>query len=618
MKRALRAITVVQQEDREADVRPLDFQLVRRLLLHTRPYAKQRNTLLLLVLLRSIQMPAMAWALGAVIGGPVARLDLFGLALGVAGYAVLGALTQWTLRYRSLLVLELGERVIHDLRRQMFAHLQRQTLGFFHRTRLGRIISRFTTDAEAVRAGVQEVLFVSLVGVGQMLFSAALMIHYDALLFAIILGLAPGLWGLNVYFRRRLSQAYRAVQESFSRVTATLAESVGGIRIIQSFSRQDVNAGLFYELVADHSCYNLDAARAAGVFLPLLEINTQIFVALVLSFGGWRVLNGHSDVVALYQFLLLTGSFFGPIQTLGAQYNQALTAMAGAERVFKFLDHQPAWRDPPNARRLPPIQGRIEFRDVSFGYDPNRLVLHNLNFTIEPGQTAALIGHTGSGKTSVINLLAKFYLPTSGTILIDGYDLLEIDGDSLHSQMGVVLQQNFLFSGTVLDNIRLGKPEASREEIVKAVQKLGCLDLIDVLPNGFLTEVGERGAGISLGQRQIICFARAMLADPRILILDEATSSVDTITEARIQKALATLLKGRTSIVVAHRLSTIRHADLLLVMENGRIVERGMHRELLLKSGVYASLYRQFVETAAAGRRRQSRRLPPSSPARSR
>jgi ATP-binding cassette subfamily B protein len=269
--------------------------------------------------------------------------------------------------------------------------------------------------------------------------------------------------------------------------------------------------------------------------------------------------------------------------------------MAGAERVFRFLDTRPDWHDAPGALALPAVRGQVEFRHVTFAYKPGRPVLHDISFTAEPGQTIALVGHTGSGKSTITNLIAKFYLPTAGELLLDGLDVRRIASDSLHRQMGLVLQQNFLFTGTVMESIRLGRREATDAEVVDAVRKLGCLDAIESLPDGFQTQIGERGAGISLGQRQLICFARAMLADPRILILDEATSSIDTLTEARIQQALALLLKGRTSFVVAHRLSTIRHADMLLVLNRGRIVERGTHTELLEAGGTYAGLYHQFV-----------------------
>ncbi len=524
------------------------------------------------------------------------------------------------------MALELGEQVVNDLRSAIFSRVQRMPMSFFHRTKVGRVISRVTSDVESVRVGIQDVVFASTVQLGGMLFAMLFMAFTDWVLFLVVLGMAPVLWLLNHHFRDRLSRQTRAMQESFSRVTATLAESVNGIRVTQGFVRQQLNAGLFRGLISDHSRYSVAYARTSAILVPLIELNSQFFIAVLLLLGGWRVLHGHMVVGDLINFFFLTNFFFSPIQVLGLQYNQALVAMAGAERVFRLIDANPDWEDAADATPLPDPRAMaiqdigtkvgalnfessflnrgggatagalVEFRDVSFGYDPKRLVLQNVSFRALPGKTVALVGHTGSGKSSIINLVSKFYLPTSGDLMIDGRNILSITSDSLHRQMGMVQQQNFLFSGTVLDNLRLGKPDANEEQVRMAAAQLDCLDLFDALPNGLLSEVGEKGGALSVGQRQLICFTRAFLADPRILILDEATSAIDAMTEARLQNALQKLLHGRTSFVVAHRLSTIRTADIVLVLDQGQIIERGTHAELFALGGSYAALYKQFVQ----------------------
>ena len=593
-------LTIRQTRDEERVLhRPLQFSLIRRLFTYTNPYARRRNALLAIVLLRSIQLPLLAWAVGAVIGGPIAAGDARGAAWGIAGFALLAIFTEFVMHFRMLLGLELGEAVVHDMRNQIFEHLQRMPMSFYNTTKLGRIISRMVSDVEVVRNGVQNVLFVSLVQGGQMLVAAAIMLYYDWALFLVVLSISPVLYGINRALRGRLSRAMRATQESFSRITATMAETVNGIRVTQGFVRQDVNAGLFGRLVEDHSRYNLDMAKTSGLLMPLLEINSQFFIAMLLVLGGYRALTPSigMPIGDLIQFFFLAGIFFSPLQVLGAQYNQALIAMAGAERVFKLLDREPEWEDAPDAIALPSVEGRVEFRDLTFGYHPETPVLHGINLVAKPGQTVALVGHTGSGKTTTVGLIAKFYLPTQGEVFIDGHEIRTLRGDSLHRHMGIVQQENFLFTGTIMDNIRVGRPEATDAEVIDAARKLDCLDLLESLPRGLYTEVGERGSSISLGQRQLICFTRAMLADPRILVLDEATSAVDSMTEARIQKSLETLLEGRTSFVIAHRLSTIRDADQVLVLDQGHIVERGTHSELLAQGEVYNKLYRQFVSS---------------------
>jgi ATP-binding cassette subfamily B protein len=586
--------------DGEAEARPLSLAIIRRLMTYTRPYALKRNVLLLITVIRACQLPALAWLLGWTMSGPIASGDGRRIVIAVVAYLGLAIVTQWMLHYRQRLAMELGESAIHDLRNDLFDHLLKMPMTFFDRTKLGRIISRMTSDAENVRLGVQDILFVSIVNGGQMLVAAAMMLWLDPVLFLIVAFLAPVMWTVNYAFRGRLSRAHRAAQESFSRVTSALAESVNGIRVTQGFVRQQRNAEQFQELVEDHSDFNMAVQRANGLFGPLMELNSQFFIAALLIVGAARVLRpGHEgDIGRLIEFFFLANVFFGPLQTMGMQYMQALEAMAGAERVFRLLDTPPDWTDRPDAHDLPTIAGRVEFQHVTFGYDPAKPVLHDVQFVAEPGQVIALVGATGSGKSSIINLIAKFYLPTRGQLLIDGHDITAITTLSLRRQMGIVLQQNYLFTGTVMDNIRVGRPTASDEEVIDAARRLDCLDLLEALPQGLNTPVGERGNSLSLGQRQLVCFTRAMLADPRILILDEATSSVDTMTEHRITKALSILLQGRTCFVVAHRLSTIRHADVVLVLADGRIVERGKHMDLLRLRGVYSRLYRQFIRAS--------------------
>ncbi len=584
--------------------------LMRRVFFYARPYAGKRNLLVAVVVSRALMLPAAAWAIGAVINGPISAGDGWGIFLGTAGFAGLVLATQVGMHFRMRLALELGEAVIHDLRRAVFRHLLRLPMGFFDRSKAGRIIGRMTTDLDAIRVGVQDIVFVSMVQGGQMVVTALLMAWYDWVLFLIVMAISPVVWKMNQYFTRRITEQQRAGQESFSRVTAVLAESVNGMRVTQGFVREEVNAGFFRTLVADHSRYSMGAGRTSAVFLPLLELNSQFFIALLVVIGGWRAIDPEigRPVGDIVQFFFLANLFFDPIRVLGMQYNNALSAMVGAERVFALLDTKPEWEDAADAEDLGEIAGRVEFRDLSFGYEGEaarrgvearrgeevKMVLKNVSFVAEPGETVALVGHTGSGKTSIINLVAKMYVPTEGLLLIDGVDVKRVTSGSLHRRMGMVHQHSFLFEGTVMDNIRFARPEATAQEVIESVRRLDCLDLIEGLPKGFRTEVGEAGGNLSVGQRQIVSFARAMMADPRILILDEATSAIDAMTEGRVQRALELLLAGRTSFVVAHRLSTIRAADQILVLRQGEIVERGRHEDLVAAGGVYAELDRHF------------------------
>jgi ATP-binding cassette subfamily B protein len=613
-------------EDREADHAPLSARLIRRMFTYTRPYAARRNWLFVLTFARGLQLPVLAWMIGQTINGPIAGRDLHGIYLHAAVYFGLVLLMVVTLHYRQLFALELGEAVAHDMRLELFRKLTTLPMSFFNKTKFGRIISRMTSDIDSVRVAVQDVAFVVTIQAVQMTVAALLMAWYNWKLFSLMLLLVPGIWLVNRNYRREVSHRLRKLQETWSRLTSTLAESVGGIRVTQAFVRQEINAGFFRKLVNLHGENNVGVAQASAVFIPLLQMKSQLFLGAVALLSGFGALRWHGwlhmEVGDLVTFFFLANFFFDPVQVIGNQYNQALSAMAGAERFFRLIDLAPEWKDAPTARPLPlftvgtcstaslstqrngdavervstgVVGCRVEFQDVHFEYERGRPVLADICFVAEPGQTVALVGHTGSGKTTLVALLQKFYLPTRGRVLVDEHDLLDVTSDSLHAQMGSVQQNNFLFAGSISDNIRFARPEASEAEVKTTLRSLDCLDLLEALPGGLETQVGEKSAALSLGQRQLICFARALLANPRIVVLDEATSAIDSVTEARLQRALEILLRGRTAFVVAHRLSTIRKADLLLVLDQGRIVERGTHATLLGEGGVYARLHEEFI-----------------------
>jgi ABC-type multidrug transport system fused ATPase/permease subunit len=492
-----------------------------------------------------------------------------------------------------------GERILADLRNSLFRHLQRLSLGFYERNRAGVLISRLTNDVEAldqlVTDGVTSLFQNTLILVG----SAAILFALDWKLALATLAVFPFMAVATAIFRVASARAYRAVRERLGLVTATLAEDIAGMRVVQAFTRQSANQRHFEEVNEHYREANHRTVVTNGLYFPFVDFLSTAATAIVLGYGGYRVFGGDITIGTLLAFMLYLSNFFDPVQQLSQLYNTFLAAVAALDKIMEVLDEEPEVRDAPGAEDLPQIEGHVRFEDVRFGYGKTAEVLHGIDLEVPAGTTVALVGHTGAGKSTIAKLLARFYDPREGSIRIDGHDLRDVTQASLRRQLGIVPQEGFLFAGTVRENIAFGRPGAGEDDVVSAAQAVGAHDFIEALEDGYATEVAERGGRLSLGQRQLVAFARALLADPRILILDEATSSVDIGTERRIELALGRLLAGRTAFIIAHRLSTIRNADLIVVLEHGRIVEQGTHDELLDREGLYLSLYGDWASAAA-------------------
>lgn len=494
--------------------------------------------------------------------------------------------------------IRVGQGAMNDLRMEVFEHIQRLSLNYFDRTHQGRIINRADTDIESLDRimtwGANQLLASGLTLVGVMV----LLMRYDWRLCLAVSIVIPPLVQATRMFQRYGMQAYRKMREQSSRLTAALAENISGVRVVQAFSREDHNLSRFQVLNDVYGDRVLVAARVFHTYMPFVGLLSGLGVAIILGYGGHLVMQREISVGELAAFILYLGMFFGPIQTMGDLYNALLSTAASAERIFQLLDTEPQISDRPGANELPAIRGHVAFEGVWFRYDTtpeDTWILKDISFEARPGETIALVGATGSGKTSIISLICRFYEAQRGRVTIDGVNLGEATLESLHRQIGIVTQDNFLFTGTIMDNLKFGRPEATDEEVITAAQTLGTHEVILRLQDGYRTKVAERGGNFSAGERQLICFTRAMVARPHILILDEATSAVDAPTEGLIQHALEKLFERRTCFVVAHRLSTVRHAHRILVMRHGEIIERGSHAELIAHGGAYARLYEEFV-----------------------
>ncbi len=502
------------------------------------------------------------------------------------------------LRYSQTYIMSwTGQRILFLMRRRMFVHLQDLGLDFYDRMQAGRIMSRLTSDIDAlnelITGGVINLLsdVLSLVGIMYIM----LRVNYRLALVSFIT--LPLLFVTVWSLRFRMTRAYHKVRRRIADVNANLQESISGMRIVQAFSREDVNMDRFSETNMRNFQANMEAQTLHALFFPLIEVIGAIGTATVVYYGGLRMSWGDTAITVgtLWAFLQYVTRFFWPVRELSEIYNLILQGSVSAERVFEVLDWEPNVKDKPDTIWLSNVAGHVEFKNVTFEYQKDLPVLHDVNLEARPGETIALVGPTGAGKSTIISLLCRFYDVTRGAVLIDGVDIRDIAIASLRRHMGIVLQDTFIFSGTIMENIRYGKLEATDEEVKEAARLVGADDFISRLPDGYQTQVGERGSRLSVGQRQLLAFARALLADPRILILDEATSSVDSYTELLIQKALECLLKGRTAFVIAHRLSTIRNADRIYVIDDGRVVQTGTHEELLAQGGLYKDLYeKQF------------------------